>query len=108
MITYGRLSILILVLGVALSAFLIVGSLGPGSADDTGPPVVFAYEDGDEVVSILTVRSDVDPFPGHENHQLVVLLLDTSGRVFTGTLSYTSNKTARRGGALSLQPAGSP
>lgn len=90
MITIGRFSILILVLGLALSAFLIVGSLGPSSADDPGPPVVSANDDSDEVVSMVTVRSDVDPFAGHEKHQLAVLQLNTSGSVLTGTLSYTS------------------
>ncbi len=108
MITIGRFSILILVLGLALSAFLVAGSLGPSSANDSGPPVVFAIDDGDEVVSIVTVRSAVDPFAGHEQHQLVVLLLDTSGRVFTGTLSYTSTKPLEVVVLFPYDPPGPP
>ena len=35
----------------------------------------------------------MDPVPGHENHQLAILIPpDTTGRVFTGTLSYNATK----------------
>ena len=108
--TIGRFSILILGLGLALSAFLVVGNLGPSSANDSGPPIVFANDHGDEVikVSMVTVRSEVDPFSGHEHHQLAVLLLDTSGSVLTGTLSYTSTRSLEVVVLFPYNPPGPP
>ena len=47
----------------------------------------------DRMVSMVTVRSVPDPFAGHEDDQLAVLIPpDNSGRVLTGTLSYTATK----------------
>ena len=61
-----------------------VGPAGPPSSSDSA---------ADTIVSLVTVRSVQDPFPGHEDHQLAILLPpDTSGKVFTGTLSYTATK----------------
>ena len=71
--------------GLLLTIGVLIGACSPAS--DTGDP------DADRIVSMVTVRSVVDPFPGHEDHQLAILLFpDTSGKVFTGTLSYTATK----------------
>ncbi len=80
-----------LALGVAGLSLLTIGALigacGPSTDADTGDSAAA------RLVKMVTVRSDVDPVPGHENHQLAMLLPpDTTGRVFTGTLSYNATK----------------
>ena len=81
-------AVLLLTIGVLVST-----GIQSVVSDDVSPPLASANgNDGHRIVSMVTVRSAVDPFPGHKDHQLVVLQLDTSGRVFTGTLSYTSTK----------------
>ena len=67
-----------LVLGVVgvsiLGIGVLIGACGPSTDADTGDSAA------DRLVKMVTVRSAVDPVPGHENHQLAMLLPpDTTG-----------------------------
>ena len=92
----GLLIIALFLTGLVVACAGAQGPQGPqGPAGDVGPqgspgPAV---SQSDTIVSMVTVRSDVDPFAGHEDHQLAILLPpDNLGRVYTGTLSYSSTK----------------
>ena len=58
------------VTGVLLfTVAVLIGACSPASAADT-------------ILSTVTVQSAQDPFPGHEGHQLAILIPpDTSGKV---------------------------
>ena len=89
------LIVLLLLLVLAVACAGAEGAQGPpgptGPVGPAGPPS--SDSAADTIVSLVTVRSVQDPFPGHEDHQLAILLPpDTSGKVFTGTLSYTATK----------------
>ncbi len=86
--------------GLLLTIGVLIGACSPSS--DTRD------SDADRIVSMVTVRSAQDPFPGHEDHQLAVLQLDTSGRVITGTLSYTSTKPVEVVVLFPYNPPGPP
>ena len=97
-------AVLLLAIGV-----LINTGISSVVSDDVSPPLASADgDDDDRIVSMVTVRSAQDPFPGHEKHQLVVLLLDTSGKVFTGTLSYTSTEPLEVVVLFPYDPPGPP
>ena len=84
------LMMMLMVLGMACAG--AEGAQGPpGPIGPIGPPS--SDSAADPIVRLVTVRSVQDPFAGHEDHQLAILLFpDTSGKVFTGTLSYTATK----------------
>ena len=91
--------LMLMILGMACSgAEGAQGPLGPpgpaGSQGPAGPAGPSSFDSAaDTIVSTVTVRSVQDPFPGHEDHQLAILLPpDISGKVFTGTLSYVATK----------------
>ena len=92
----GLLLIAIVLMVLVVACAGAQGPQGPqGPAGDVGPqgPPGPAVSQADRIVSMVTVQSVVDPFAGHEEHQLAVLLPpDNSGRVITGTISYSSTK----------------
>ena len=96
-------AVLLLTIGVLVST-----GISSVVSNAVSPPLASANGDDDRIVSMETVRSDDDPFAGHEEHQLSVLLLDTSGKVFTGTLSYTSTKPLEVVVLFPYNPPGSP
>ena len=94
-------SAMLIVLMLTVLAVACAGAEGaqglqgpPGPRGPVGPAGRSSSDSAaDTIVSTVTVRSVQDPFPGHEDHQLANLLPpDTSGKVFTGTLSYTATK----------------
>ncbi len=54
-------------------------------------PMVAAGE-GKKVIKQLTLISGTDPIPGHGGHQLILLLGPETGKVFTGTVTFTASK----------------
>ncbi len=79
-----------------LTVAVLIGACSPAS-------------DADKILSTVTVQSAQDPFPGHEDHQLAILIPpDTSGKVFTGTLSYAATKPVEVVVIFPYNPSGPP
>ena len=111
----ARRGLLLIGLFLTVLAVACAGAAGPqgpqGPAGDVGPqgPPGPAVTQADKIVKLVTLRSDVDPFAGHEEHQLTILLPpDSAGRVFTGTLSYSATKPVELIVIFPYNPPGPP
>ncbi len=51
-----------------------------------------AAGEGKKVIKQVTLTSATDPIPGHGGHQLILLLGPETGKVFTGTVTFTASK----------------
>ena len=103
LVTRSPMLIVLLTMVLAMACSGQQGPPGPAGPPGPGGPAA------DKFVSMVTVRSVVDPVPGHENHQLAIVLPpDTSGRVYTGTLSYNATKPVDVVVLLPYNPPGSP
>lgn len=76
-LSLGIVSVAALSLGLVSTP---VGAAGEGSAGLK------------QIAKQVTVTSVQDPIPGHEGHQLGLLLPPEDGKIYTGTLTYTASK----------------
>ena len=68
----GSMKLTSLIKGLTMLLALVIIALGVACSGQAEQ--VVAASDEDRIIKIETVRSIVDPVPGHENHQLAILI----------------------------------